>query len=170
MIKLLPLSSALAKDRSITEQEVLAAQKAWADGIMAIRKVFIEKGNYKERAKQHIKDLYAYDLGEVLFKPTFASDVQFRDTFEKALSYFIGNNLPEDNGFAIMPWSNVRFGNQKIIINTDTAIAMGNYFLTPAGSDKEVRVEYTFGYIKDNKGNVRINVHHSSMPYSRPVT
>ena len=28
----------------------------------------------------------------------------------------------------------------------------------------EVKVEYTFGYITDSEGNLRINLHHSSMP------
>lgn len=164
---MLPLNSNLTEDRSITKQEVLAAQKAWSEGIVAISKVFIEKGDYQERAKQHIKELYAYDMGEVLFKPTFASDVQFRDTFEGAFSYFIGGDIPEDNGFAIKPWSNVRFGDQQIVTSSDSAIAMGNYYFTAVGSDEEVKVEYTFGYVKDGRGNVRINVHHSSMPYSK---
>ena len=33
---------------------------------------------------------------------------------------------------------------------------------TPEGD--EVKVEYTFGYIVDSSGNLRINLHHSSMP------
>ena len=40
---------------------------------------------------------------------------------------------------------------------------MGNYFFTtPEG--EEVKVEYTFGYITDSEGKLRINLHHSSMP------
>jgi hypothetical protein len=43
---------------------------------------------------------------------------------------------------------------------------MGNYFFT--GQDnKETKVEYSFGYFLDAQGKVRINLHHSSMPYTR---
>jgi hypothetical protein len=42
---------------------------------------------------------------------------------------------------------------------------MGNYFFTdPEGY--EVKVEYTFGYIEDGDSNLRIQLHHSSMPAS----
>ena len=40
---------------------------------------------------------------------------------------------------------------------------MGNYFFTTPEGD-EVKVEYTFGYVLDDEGALRINVHHSSMP------
>jgi len=149
----------------ITEQEIVAAQKAWADGIVAIGEVYINKGDYKARAAQHVKELYAYDLGDVLFKPTLASEKQFRTTFEDALSYFVGGHIREDNGFAIRPWSKVRFGEQNIIIGSDSATAMGNYYFTEVDGEKETKVEYTFGYIKDADGKLRINVHHSSSPF-----
>ncbi|MFK7839573.1 MAG: hypothetical protein AB8B83_04520 [Bdellovibrionales bacterium] len=158
--------SALAAN-TISKQDVLDAQKAWGEGIVAISDVFVAKGDFKERASQHIKDLYAYDQGEVLFKPTLASDDQFRETFDEALSYFVGGKISEDGGFAIKPWSNVRFGEQQIITDSDSAIAMGNYFFTPVGSEEETKVEYTFGYVKDEDGKVRINVHHSSLPFAK---
>ena len=160
-------SPAFADNHSISKQEVLDAQKAWADGIVAISNVYVEKGDYKARAAQHIKDLYAYDQGEVLFKPTLASDDQFRETYDQALSYFVGGDISEDNGFAIKPWSKVRFGKQQIITDSDSAVAMGNYFFTPVGSTEETKVEYTFGYMKDEDGKVRINVHHSSLPFQK---
>ena len=149
----------------INKQDVLDAQKTWGDGIVAIGKVFIEEGDYKARAAQHIKDLYAYGQNEVLFKPTLAADQQFRKTFDQALSYFVGGEVAEDKGFAIKPWSTVRFGEQQIVSYDDYAVAMGNYFFTPVGSDEEQKVEYTFGYIKDENGQLKINVHHSSLPY-----
>ena len=40
----------------------------------------------------------------------------------------------------------------------------GNYFFTTPEGD-EVKVEYSFGYLLDEDGNVRINLHHSSMPF-----
>ena len=49
----------------------------------------------------------------------------------------------------------------------DTAIAMGNYYFTSEQDKKnETKVEYTFGYIRDINGNLRINLHHSSIPHS----
>lgn len=150
----------------ITEQEIVNAQKLWADGIVAIGNAFINRGDYKARAVQHIKELYAYDFGDVLFKPTLASEKQFRTTFDDALSYFVGGHIREDKGFAIRPWEKVRFGEQKIIIGSEYAIAMGNYYFTPVSSEEETKVEYTFGYIKSTDGKLRINLHHSSLPFS----
>lgn len=160
-------TSAYAGNQSITEAEVLAAQKAWGEGIVAIGKVYQDKGDYKAKASSHIKTLYAYDQSEVLFKPTLASDDQFRENFDQALSYFVGGSIKEDGGFAIKPWSKVRFGEQEIITDSDSAVAMGNYYFTPVGETEETKVEYTFGYMKDKDGNLRINVHHSSLPYSK---
>ncbi len=167
MITTLTATAAFADDKAITKQEVLDAQKAWGEGIEAISQVYLDEGDYEARAKAHIKELYAYDHGTVLFKPTLASDDQFRETFDEALSYFVGGVIDEDKGFAIKPWSKVRFGEQEIITDSDSAIAMGNYFFTPHGEDEETKVEYTFGYMKDDEGNLRINVHHSSLPFSK---
>ena len=164
-VTLLFSGTAMAADQ-ITEQDVIDAQNAWGDGIVAISQVYVDKGDYIERASQHIKALYAYEQSEVLFKPTLASDDQFRETFEQALSYFVGGVIEEDNGFAIKPWSKVRFGEQQIITDSDSAMAMGNYYFTPVGSDEETKVEFTFGYMEDEDGALRINVHHSSLPYS----
>ena len=56
------------------------------------------------------------------------------------------------------------FENAGIVLSADTALAMGNYFFTDTNGD-ETKVEYTFGYVKDKDGNLRINVHHSSVPF-----
>ena len=50
-----------------------------------------------------------------------------------------------------------------MVLNSDEAIAMGNYFFTSPEGD-EVKVEYTFGYVLDGDGDLRIHLHHSSMP------
>merc|ERR1711965_677264 len=113
-----------------------------------------------------IKKLYGYDNGIVLFKPTKAKESQFRLSFEGAKSYFIGGdeNFSEDSGFALQPWTNVRFENASVILNEKTATAMGNYFFTDIQGNI-VKVEYTFGYFLDLKGFLKINLHHSSLPY-----
>ena len=149
----------------ITIQDVEGAQEKWGQGIVEISSAYDEGGDFVKRAELHIDSLYDYKDGSVLFKPTFASEVQFRSTFESALSYFVGENgvCPEDSGFAIKGWTNVRFQNDNVIIHGSTALAMGNYFFTnPEGN--EVKVEYSFGYTKDREGNLRICLHHSSIP------
>ncbi len=151
---------------TITEEQVLAAQQEWADGILKISNAFIANEDYKAVAKDHIKTLYAYEQGDVLFKPTLTSQDQFRETFEQALSYFVKGEVAEDKGFAIKPWKAVRFGEQKMIIDSDSAIAMGNYYFTPVDGDEEQKVEFTFGYMEDENDQLRINVHHSSLPFS----
>jgi hypothetical protein len=153
----------------ITEKEVVAAQKAWGEGIVKIGKVYSEGGDYSAAAAAHIDQFYAYDLSLVLFKPTLASVDQFRTTFDSALSYFVGGNesYPEDKGFAIKPWSKVRWKNVGITNNACTmAVAMGNYFFTPVGGSAETKVEYTFGYIRGPQGDLKIVVHQSSVPYN----
>lgn len=159
-------SSDAQASQVITTADVRAAQKAWGDGIVAIGKTYTDSGDYAARASQHITQLYAYGTDEVLFKPTLAAQDQFRETFSEALSYFVGGEVAEDKGFAIKPWSAVRFGQQQIITDSDSAVAMGNYHFTPAGSTEEVTVEFTFGYVRDSNGDLRINVHHSSLPHS----
>ena len=149
----------------ILEKEVVDAQELWAKYIIDIGKLYIEKKDYKSKTKSLLKNLYAYNITDVLFKPTLASKNQFRFSMDDALSYFIGGKFSEDKGFALRPWVNIRFGERKIIILNETAISMGNYFFQELKSLIEVKVEYTFGYIKDNNGKLLINVHHSSIPY-----
>ena len=147
--------------------DVENAQKEWGEGVVAIGVAHISEGDYVGRARLHLESLYAYDISPVLFKPTFAIEKQFRPTFEGALSYFVAENgaCPEDKGFAIKGWKKVRFENENVIINGATAMAMGNYFFTNS-IEEEVKVEYSFGYIVDSEGKLRINLHHSSMPAS----
>ena len=149
----------------VTVADVEDAQHAWGEGIVAIATAHSTGGDYVEVARNHVETLYAYGLTAVLFKPTLAVIEQFRPTFDSALSYFVASNnvCPEDKGFAIKGWTNVRFENTEIIVQETTALAMGNYYFTSPDGD-EVKVEYTFGYIEDDQGNLRIQLHHSSMP------
>lgn len=158
----------LYSDQCITEREVVEAQKLWGSGIVRIGQVFTQKGDYSKEAADFIQDMYGYDLSSVLFKPTLASDDQFRSSFDAALSYFVGGNeaYPEDKGFAIKPYTKVTFDNTGIINNScRMAVAMGNYFFT-AVDGSETKVEYTFAYVKDETGKLRIVTHQSSLPYA----
>ena len=108
--------------------------------------------------------LYNFD-DQVLFKPTKAKDIQFRNDKNSAISYFIAGNdreCNEDKGFALSNWSKITFQNNDIIIGEEHAIAMGNYIFENKNS--KIKVEFSFGYIKVN-GLVKINLHHSSIPF-----
>ena len=152
---------------NITIEQIEAAQNAWGEGIVRISSAHTDGGDYVQVAADHVETLYAYGLTAVLFKPTLAAEQQFRSTFDDALSYFVASNnaCPEDKGFAIKGWTAVRFENVDILTEGKVGMAMGNYFFTTPEGD-EVKVEYSFGYILDDAGNVRINLHHSSMPYA----
>ena len=149
----------------VTVADVEKAQQAWGEGVVAIAAAHDTGMDYIQRAHSHVETLYAYDIGPVLFKPTFAIKEQFRPTFEGAVSYFVASNgaCPEDKGFALKGWTGVRFENDDIIINGSTAMVMGNYFFK-SPSREEVKVEFSFGYIADANGSLRIHLHHSSVP------
>ncbi|MEM8486445.1 MAG: phosphoribosyl-AMP cyclohydrolase [Bacteroidota bacterium] len=152
----------------ITMDEVTAVQQAWGEGIVAIGAAFTEDGDYRALAGDHVNKFYHFvDGATVLFKPTLAAEDQFRGNFEEALSYFVGTAGSEDKGFAIAPYTNVRWENEGTVISEDgsMAMAMGNYFFT--GTDgNETKVEYSFGYAKDANGDLQIVLHHSSLPYA----
>merc|ERR1719245_1583935 len=160
----------------ISLDEVEAAQKLWADSIVKISKVYADKGDYVAAAGEAAGELYGYGYSDVLFKPTKATAHPFRPTAEDAMSYFVGaeamNNdkfKGEDAGFAInggSGWKNVVFRNHQVDLSGPTAQAMGDYVFTDATTGDEVRVEYTFGYKRNDDGMVRIYLHHSSVPYT----
>ena len=150
----------------ITEKDVINAQETWANQIVAIGKAYKDKGDYKALAANTVDTLYGYDEGTVLFKPTKASEGQFRLTEEDALSYFVKGKVAEDKGFALQPWSKVRFENAGMSVACNDAVTMGNYYFTDANTGKETKVEYTFGYRKNNDGKLLIDLHHSSLPFN----
>merc|ERR1719460_3214983 len=164
------------KPAPVTEAEVLEAQALWAESIASISKVYADKGDYVAAAGEAAGKLYGYGKSDVLFKPTKATANPFRPTADDAMSYFVGSeamNNPkfkgEDAGFAInggKGWKKVVFSNHNIDLLGDSAIAMGSYDFTDATSGDKVRVEYTFGYKRNDDGKVRIYLHHSSVPYS----
>ena len=149
-------------------QEIEKAQEKWGKGIVKI-------GELKDSLKEcrmftidFINKMYDYENGIVQFKPTKASDSQFRVDIKAALSYFIGSDSDfiEDKGFALNPWVKVDFENNSINIINDIAIAMGNYFFTDNDGGK-TKVEYSFVYKKNDIGDLKIILHHSSLPYSK---
>ena len=150
----------------ITKDQVLDAQEKWGNGVVKIGSLKEQRTECETFASSFLDERYAFDSGSVLFKPTKCELEQFRPTKAEALSYFIAGEdraCDEDKGFAIQPWTKVRFENTGIILDEKRAIAMGNYFFTDIEGN-EAKVEYTFGY-KVINGDLKIDVHHSSFPY-----
>lgn len=151
----------------ISKEQVMNAQSEWAAGVVKIGSLKDQRAECEKFTGEFIDRLYGFSDGPVLFKPTRCQTRQFRHTKAEALSYFIaGDNraCEEDRGFAIQPWEKVRFENTGIILEEKRAIAMGNYFFTDINGN-EAKVEYTFGYKLVN-GSLKIDLHHSSMPYT----
>ena len=132
----------------ITREQVLDVQQKWGSGVVKIGSLKESRPECEEFASEFLDDRYAFEGGTVLFKPTKCESEQFRSTKLEALSYFIAGDdraCNEDKGFAIQPWTNVRFENTGIILEENRAISMGNYFFTDLDGN-EAKVEYTFGY------------------------
>merc|ERR1719230_72429 len=159
---------------AVSESDVRQAQKDWATAIKGISKTYLSGGDYVGAAAKAAGELYGYGHCNVLFKPTKAAAAQFRPTPTDAMSYFVGHKEvkgghTEDAGFAInggKGWSKVVFDNHQIKLSGGVGIAMGNYYFTCAKTGAKVKVEYTFGYGKNEDGKVRIFLHHSSVPYN----
>lgn len=157
------------KLKEISQNEFLKFQEEWGAAVVNIGKLFIDKKEFKPAAIELVEHFYAYNEKAVLFKPTRAQHQQFRLSAKAAVSYFIGGDteFDEDTGFALQPWVNVRFENGGFIFEGNSAVAMGNYFFTDI-EGKEKQVEYTIGIFRTENGTLKINLHHSSLPYLHP--
>ena len=153
----------------IIENDLSEARTAWGNGIIEISKAFETNGIKMATlvASNMIDNLYGYDSWNVLFKPTLSGGVKtFRTTKEGALSYFIGQNStdPNDNGFGIKFWRKVKTDTSAIFLDETIAMWMG--WVTFVDRNGQVtKVDKTWGYKLDNDGNLRIVLHHSSLPY-----
>ena len=155
----------------ITEADVAAVQQEWSDSLISIGKHYTDGGDYQAVAKATLDKLYGYASGfDVLFKPTKAADKAIRLTEAEAASYFVGANgeCSEDKGFALAPYTAVRWENQGTIFHGDSATAMGEYYFTDAGGGV-TKAEYTFQYAKAADGSLKIVVHHSSLPFVKTL-
>lgn len=137
----------------------------WGDAVVAIGAAGADAPKV---AAEAAKAAYAFELGPIQFKPTLAAEQPFRPDMEGTLSYFVSGNpdYPEDGGFAIKPWTKVRFDNHNVKIFGNKAIAMGHYYFTAKATGEETKVEYTKGYVKTEDGRVLIFLQDSSLPYS----
>lgn len=157
-------------DTKITEPEVLAAEQAWGEALVAISRDYDASGIDKARATANavLDKAYGYNLGPVLFKPTLTRDPQtFRTTKEGALAYFVGHdpNYPNDSGFALKHWRSVEIKNTGVQIHGDVANTMGKVTMRDRDG-KVTTVDKTWTFKKGDDGVVRIILHHSSLPYT----
>ncbi len=150
----------------IQAAEISRAQEFWGYQLVALGQRFCSGKDYREPAEKFVSELYGYAEGPVLFKPTRAFEMQFRLTPEGALSYFIGGDaaFSEDHGFALRPWEKVRFENAGFLPYENGAVAMGNYFFSDY-QGTEIKAEFTLGYFRAGNGALKINLHHSSLPF-----
>jgi hypothetical protein len=164
----LPAKQTPIVDYNINVHEAEKAQKAWGDALVRISKDYEAGGIAKatRTAEAMLDSAYGYDIGPVLFKPTLTVSPQtFRTTKEGALSYFVGNNshFPNDAGFALKGWRSCKIENAGIYINGNIAITMGKVRLTDK-KGKVTEVDKTWVFRKDDKGKLKIILHHSSLP------
>lgn len=159
----------LRMDTNISEAQVIKAQQDWCAGLLAIGEAYRTGGFNKAKAtaNQVLDQAYGYSYGAVAFKPTLTVAPQtFRATKAGALAYFVGGdpNYPNDKGFAIKPWKTCAVRNQVIQLHGMFATTMGNVDLTDAQGTLTT-VDKTWTFVREPDGNIRIVLHHSSLPF-----
>jgi len=149
------------------KEKIIEAQKKWADGIIKMGELSSNRGFLEDFTINFLDEMYDFENNQLLFKPTKASNIQFRNTKEMAISYFIGGEnreCNEDDGFALAKWNKITFDNSQIRIIDDLGFAMGNYCFE--NESTKIKIEYSFGY-KELNNSIKIFLHHSSIPYKK---
>jgi len=149
----------------VKKDEIVEAQASWGRAVVGVGK----SASWEEAHGLAVKLVgthYLLEDGSLLFSPTRAKKNQFRRTLEEAVSYFVGtaSGDSEDGGFALEPWSAIRFENVDIECRGDTGIAMGNYYFGREDGS-ELRAEYSFVYVLNSEGELKIQLHHSAVPH-----
>jgi hypothetical protein len=163
-------ANAVVVNQGISEQEVLAAQQGWCAALVNISNTHETSGQAaaKTLAENVIDAAYGYQMGAVLFKPTLTVNPQtVRATRQGALAYFVGGDtsFPQDTGFALRGWKQCEIVNAAIFIAGDSATTMGKVHFTNSAGDVTT-VDKTWGFVKDDAGDLRIVLHHSSLEYT----
>ena len=160
------------KAKAITEDDVWNALNRWGTGLVSISTTAKNNGDYIKVAREVIENNYNYLEGTTLFKPTLAVTVPVRTTFNGALSYFVGGNpdFAEDGdlgkGFAAKnPFKEVDWELAGIALNGKTAQTQGLKLLK-LDNDNVITAHFSMSFIQDACGDLNIQLHHSSLPYS----
>mgnify|MGYP006101134277 CR=1 FL=1 len=151
----------MIKINEINKVEVVDFLSSWKNGVIDIGKIYKEGKDYKQRARAFIEKHYAFDMGDVLFKPTFTNEVVFRNNIDDSLSYFVAGDISEDSGFAIKPWVDIKLTEVNFILEDNLCVVMGVLNLKPLDSENKTKIAFTFILVKDNH-ELKIKVHHSS--------
>ena len=154
-------------DRSITLKNVFDAQQAWCKALVDISAVNAKEGPAaaKKLAEKVIDSAYGYQLGTVAFKPTLTVNPQtFRTTRDGALAYFVGGDpaFPKDTGFALKDWTKCEVTDAAVLLLGNYANSMGKVTITDKNGNVTT-VDKTWGWVKDDNGQMRIVLHHSSL-------
>ena len=144
---------------AINETDVKLFVDSWKQGVLDIKNVYDNKGDYQEQASKFLQTHYLFETESVLFKPTLTREEIFRNSFDRALSYFIGGDIDEDKGFAIQEWESIDTDQINILIEDELIIAMG---VLSFKSDEVLKVAFTF-MLKESNSDLKIKVHHSSL-------
>ncbi len=157
-------------DRTITLKNISDAEQAWCNALIDISSVNTKEGQAaaKKLAEKVIDSAYGYQFGTVAFKPTLTVNPQtFRTSRDGALAYFVGGDasFPKDTGFALKDWTKCEVTNAAVLLLGNYANSMGKVKMT----DKKggvTTVDKTWGWVKDDKGQMRIVLHHSSLEFA----
>ena len=146
---------------SSTEKRIMDFLASWTEGVIKIGQEFLSDRDYVNCAIDFLSLHYAFDETEVLFKPTFTREVVFRNTKEKALSYFVKGQIDEDKGFALKPWEKIDLEECHILQEKDFIAVMGSLLFKPIDVDEITKVAFTFILIEAEE-SLKIKIHHSS--------
>ena len=142
-------------------KEINGFLSSWCEGVIEIGKTYLEGGDFNQRALNFLSAHYAFDEMDVLFKPTFTKQAVFRNNLNDALSYFVGGDISEDNGFALKPWEDIQLEELNLLLETNLTAAMGTLNFKPYDSEETTLVAFTFIFASVDEG-LKIQVHHSS--------
>ena len=149
----------------IDTREIESAQETWGKAVVEIGTA-PSPHEARALATRLAEDHYLIGEGNLLLCPTRASKRQFRTSLKGIVSYLVGGDpdYAEDRGFALEPWTAVRFENAGTIERADVGIAMGNYFFVRADGSG-LKAEYSFVYVRGADGGLKIQLHHSALPF-----
>ena len=73
----------------ITKEQVIEAQNTWGSGVVKIGSLKDNRSECETFTSDFLDELYSFESGPVLFKPTKCAVEQFRPSKAEAKSYFI---------------------------------------------------------------------------------
>ena len=152
----------------ISEEQVIQAQNKWGSGVVKIGSLKHQRTDCENYTNEFLDELYGFEFGSVLFKPTKCEIEQFRPSKQEALSYFIAGEdraCNEDNGFAIKGWTKISWENTGYKLYSDIAVCMGNYFFSIDNSEP-LKVEFTI-VLKKIDDKLKLVLHDSHLPFQK---